>query len=800
MISLSVLSLPSLLLAQATGTARPHPERTITAARVNPGSPKIDGVLDDEVWQHAPVSGGFTQVEPIEGAAPTESTTVQVVYDDEAIYVGITLYDHEPDKITARLARRDQWAEADLVNVYFDPYLDHQTGYLFAINAAGSLQDSYLYNDTWRDGTWDGVWEARATIHERGWSAEYKIPYHILRFSPKDDYVWGFQVTRYMSRKQEWTQWVLKRRSDNGWVSRFGHLEGIRGIKPPTSLEVLPYTVARSTFRPAPKSVTDPKGREFFSNLGGDLRYGITSNVSLNATFNPDFGQVDADPAVLNLSVFETFFEERRPFFVEGGQTFRTPFQLFYSRRIGRRPGYLSTPSGSSTIERPDNTTILSAAKITGKTAHKTTFGMLDAITSSEDATILQNGVRQTARIEPLTNYWVGRVQQDILSGNSTVGLLMTAVNRKDAASAYTGGVDWNLKWHNNTYAASGQIAGSQVGHLTYQRGYASQARFSKQGGWLLGEVYFDALSPGFNANDLGFIRRVNRMNTSAWLGMQKTRPWGPFLRNQFNVNKWDSWNYARVHLQDELNFNTWHQLKSFWWMGGGLTRRFESLDDLDTRGGPPIVNPAGVSFFAEIESNYSKPISGWIFTNLSSDAGGSRYRSIGPGLTIRPSARIELRIRPNYSWNFDNAQWVTNVQSGGQTHYVYGELNSKVLDFTTRADVLFTRDISLQLYLQPFVAVGDYKNFKELARPSSYEFTPYSGLDFNPDFNSRSLRSNLVFRWEYRPGSTLFLVWSQSRSAFSNDPTFRFQNLGRSFKDDGPNVFMLKVNYFLNN
>jgi hypothetical protein len=797
---LMVLAVPALLFGQRAFQTK-HPMKEVTAQRVTGVPPKIDGLLDDEVWTYAGVTSDFQQLQPIENGAPTESTVVYMAYDDEAFYVGVMLFDKDPDKIVARLARRDRGSETDRINIYFDPYLDHQTGYQFTITAGGSLTDALLYNDTRTDDTWDAIWDARSSRHDRGWSAEFKIPLRILRFNDSaEEQTWGFQLTRYISRKQEWDQWVLQRRDNSGWVSRFGHINGIKGIRSRTPVEMLPYSVGRTTFEP--KSPTNADGREFFSNAGADLRYGVTSNTTLHATFNPDFGQVDADPAVLNLSVFETFFQERRPFFVEGQQVFRTPIQLFYTRRIGRRPGYFFLPAGAQELDRPDFTTILAAAKFTGKTQKKTSFGLVNAVTTSEESRMMLNGTSSDFRVEPFTNFLVGRLQQDFRQGNSQIGFIGTAVNRKGGHDAYTGGIDWNHKMYNNLYRISGQVAGTRTGRTARQQGYGLNLQIAKDDGWLRGNMSLDALSPGFNANDLGFTRRSNNILTSYGLDVIRVRPTGPFLQNNFWLYGSQNWNYDRLHLQNEIEFGMFHQFKNFWGLNPGVTYHFETLDDLDTRGGPPIVKPAGWDYYVWIGSDISKPVSGGVFTSWGSNEGGSTNRYIGPSLTLRPSARIELRLNPGYSWNHNDAQYVTQRSSGGQTEYVYGELDSKVLDLTTRADILFNRDISLQFYIQPFVAVGDYAagRFKALAAPSSYTFTPVSDPTPSRDFNSRSLRSNLVFRWEYRPGSTLFFVWSQSRSAFSNDPAFRpFRSIGNTFSDDGPNIFMVKFNYFFN-
>lgn len=777
-----------------------HPMKSMAAVRLAGEAPRIDGLLDDEAWTYAYRTDDFQQILPRENTAVTESTIVYIAYDNEAFYVGVMLYDSEPDKIRARLARRDQGSETDRINIYFDPYLDHQTGYQFTITAGGSLTDALLFNDTRTDNTWDAIWDGRAKVHERGWSAEFKIPLRILRFNDTlDEQTWGFQLTRYISRKQEWDQWVLQRRDESGWVSRFGHITNIKGIKSRTPVELLPYSVGRTTLEP--KSASNTDGRDFFSNAGMDLRYGITSNMTLQATVNPDFGQVDADPAVLNLSVFENFFQERRPFFVEGQQIYTTPIQLFYSRRIGRRPGYFSLPSGADDLDRPQFTTILAASKLTGKTQKKTTFGLVNAVTSSEHTRIGVNGNISDYKVEPLTNHLVGRLQQDLREGNTQIGVIGTALNRQNGHDAYSGGIDWIHKIYDNLYRFAGQVAATRTGRTTRQQGYGLNLAMEKQDGWLRGGVVLDALSPGFNANDLGFTRRSNRINPKFNLSLISIKPRGPFLQNNFWVNINETWNYDGLHVQNDIDVGMWHQLKNFWGINPGITRHQQTLDDLDTRGGPPIVNPAGWDYYFWIGSDFSKPINGSLFTRWSTNDAGSYSRTINPQLTVRPSQRIELRFSPRISWSYNDAQYVTQDNSGSTTKYVYGELDTRVLDLTTRADVLFTRDISLQLYIQPFVAVGDYDEsaYKSLAAPSTYTFTPFTGT-LNRDFNSRSLRSNIVFRWEYRPGSTFFFVWSQSRSAFSNDPTFRpFRNVGNTFSDDGPNIFLVKFNYFFN-
>ncbi len=790
---------------------RIHPQRTITAVRINPEIPKIDGILDDEVWQHAPVSSDFLQKDPDEGEPATEKTTVQIVYDDEALYVGVLCYDSEPDKVVAQLTRRDGWVESDLVSIDIDAHHDHQTANWFMVNAAGVKGDGQIYNDTYKDGSWNGVWEAKAAINDQGWSAEYRIPYHTLRFSPKEEYVWGMHVGRYISRKNESDQWCLIRKGVNGWVSQLGHIEGIRGIHPPKHLEVMPFALGRSTF--LPEGSANPDGRDLFSSVGLDMRYGVSSNISLNATVNPDFGQVEADPASLNLTAFETFYPERRPFFLEGNATFNTPgSRLFYSRRIGRQPGRFSIPEDSELIDKPDSTTILSAAKLTGKTASKTSFGIMEAVTTSEYATIErtytdpETGLEQTRReehlIEPLTNYFVGRVQQDVMK-NSNVGAMLTAVNRESDVPAYAAEMDGNLKWRDGKYSLSTRLAGSHTGPADDRKsGYEAVANFHRSAGWIGGGLNLNVRSPGFDVNDLGFVGRSNKIESFGFIHADIDKSWLFVRKMGFWTCNWTNWNYDGVDLGKGLNFYNWVETKNRWFFEWCIGKNFQALNDTETRGGPLMLQLSSIGYFATVGTDGSKPISVELHTSGGQSGGGlnSNY-FLHVGLGIRPASYIQLNIGTSYGTAHNYAQWVRNIEDAEGKHYVFGKLDSQTLDLSTRLNVSFTPDLSFQLYVQPFLAVGNYSGFKELARPKSYEFIPYHRLDFNPDFSSRSLRGNAVLRWEYMPGSVLFLVWSQSRSAFleTDGPSLRpYEDLENTFTDEGQNVFLIKLSYWL--
>ncbi|MCC7264685.1 MAG: carbohydrate binding family 9 domain-containing protein [Candidatus Latescibacteria bacterium] len=812
----AALTLTLMLLAgashllQAQEPQSAPPVRTMQAVRVNPAPPRIDGVLDDPIWQTAPIATDFVQKDPDEGKPATERTAVQIAYDEEALYIGARCYDREPDKITAPLVRRDQYFETDRVSVNLDPHHDHQTGYFFSISPSGCLIDGILYNDTSEDITWDGVWEGKASRDGQGWSAEYRIPYHVLRFSYQDRYTWGVNVLRIINRKEERDDWVMTPQGVSGWVSRFGHLEGISGIRPPTHLEVLPFVLGRSSWASG--------HQDWLSSAGLDLRYGLASNLSLNATVNPDFGQVEADPAVLNLSVFETFYEERRPFFVESNALFsspqpdiagiNSPAQLFYSRRIGRQPGRFAPPGDSQVLHQPEATTILGAGKFSGKTASRTSFGILDAVTASEYALVEdpQTGGRHRHRLEPLTNTLVGRVQQD-LGTNSSVGATLTAVNGEGFRPVYVGGVDSHLKWRQNAYGLYTRLAGSRAGTgLNPSKGYEGTAYFYKFSGHFGGQAYFDARSPGFEVNDLGYMDRADWIQTGGHVYAQIQHPWALARKSGFNLNAWTHWNYDQAKLRQGVNFNTWHDLKNYWYVQVGLSREFEAQDDLATRGGPLMDTPARFWYWANLDTDRRKKLSLGFYPSgevVDGDRGGNW--KIKFSLNARPRPNVQLELSPSYQSQSSFAQWITNVddnRDGRSDHFVFGQLESRTFDLTTRLNVAFSPTLTLQTYVQSFVATGDYRDLKELARPESYDFTPYAGLSDNPDFSQRSLRGNMVLRWEYRPGSALFLVWSQSRRADLDeavDPELRpLSGVQDSFTDEGNNLFLVRLNYWL--
>ncbi len=806
-----VFCVVQLSIAMKAETQEESDHRVATAVRIKGTPPRLDGFLDDDIWKTAPLHEDFRQRDPDEGKPATERTTFQVAYDDEALYFGIMCYDSEPDKIVAQLVRRDNvFVDSDKININLDPHYNRQSAYWFTVHPSGSVTDGIISDNKQPDRTWDGVWDAKTQIHSDGWSVEYKIPFHILRFSPKDEYIWGLQVNRTISRKKEETHWRLIKKDEPGWVARLGDLAGIKDIRPSRHLEFMPYAMGRTTLN---------SGTDLWGNVGTDIQYGITTGTTLNATINPDFGQVEADPATLNLSAYEEFFEERRPFFVRGASIFQTDdYRFFYSRRIGRLPGHFDIPDGVKELSRPESTTILGAAKIVGRTQGGTSFGIMEAVTAPEYAQIEETGLparieetgdRREYLIESLTNYFVGRINQDVLKGNSRVGVITTAVNRQSSSAAYVGGLDWDLKFAKERYQIGGTLAGSQAGKLEAQKsGYLTHLEFRKRGGWLRFDTNFRALSPNFEINDLGYRRRSDIVEWNYDLTIRKEQPFSIFRYMRFGLYGWRTWNYDGVNINSYSEIWTIGRLKNYWnydlWVG----RNLESFSDEDTRrGGTLIKNPPGWWVYTRLATDSRKmvhlelnPIFSW------DDDKRSYAYDVRLRVRIRLASNIEVTLGPRYNYQIRDAQWVKQIEQNQngemKKHYIYGELKSRTLDFTTRADVSFTPTLSLQFYVQPFITIGDYTNFKALIEPKSYQFKPYP-LKENRDFHRRSLRGNTVLRWEFRPGSTLFLVWSQSREAALEsvqkvDLDFRpLHRLGSSFTDEGTNIFLIKCRYW---
>ncbi len=772
--------------------------KRITAMRTD-NHPRIDGSLGDACWARAPRAEGFIQHEPDDGEPATETTRVQVAYDAEAVYVAMEMLDSEPDKIVDRLTRRDRDQDADCAYVAIDSYHDHQTAYMFLVYASGTQQDIYYYNDGWSDAGWDAVWESATEKTANGWIAEFKIPFDCLRFSSCEAPVWGILFGRGITRNQEHDRWPHIPQSASGFVSNFGHLEGLGDLHPPRRLEVLPYAVSYEETEA--EHPGNPDGRGLHGSAGMDLGYGITPNITLNATANPDFGQVEADQTVLNLTTFETLYPEKRPFFLEGMNIFETWFDLFYSRRIGKAPS--GWPSDAAHyVDRPGATTILGAAKVTGKTGGGTTIGIVEAATQRETARyIAYDGSGKEAVIEPQANYFVARVKQDVLM-NSTVGIMATAGNQKTMDPAYTGGIDWILRFGNGDYASHGQVVGSVTGPDT--KGWGGFTRIAKEGGeHLRANIDIEYKDSKLDLNRVGYLRRNGTKEMSGWVQYRTNKKW-------WIVNR--TWNaiYAdRLENLDGLkqnygfDFDSDIEISNFWTVSGGGWIDFgRTYFDWETRGGPPVPIPLGQSWNLSFNTDPRK----WWEVNPYAGGGDTwdgRFNTYRLWVNLRPLSNVELSLGPGYREERRVSRYLKQVDDEhGDRQYIFGEQHLRQADMTLRGTFTFTRDLTLQLYAEPFMAAVDYSNFKKLVPPHSYEPVDESVYDEaveQPDFDWNSFNSNVILRWEYRPGSTLYVVWTQARGVVSDTADLNLRRDVDALFDTVPgNTFLVKVNYRL--
>jgi hypothetical protein len=792
------------------------------------------------------------------------------------------MLDSDPNGVRAQLARRDADTEADQFRVAFDSYHDHVTAFVFGVNPSGVKTDQLIGQDgySWDDG-WDPVWAAATRQDSLGWTAELRIPFSQLRFSGAGRQTWGVNLFRRIQRKAEEVRFAWSPPSDRGYASFFAHLHGLESLPQPRRLELLPYATAREE-RIHPGTGPDPfnDGSRELGTAGVDLKYGVTSSLTLDATFNPDFGQVEADPAFVNLSAFEQFFQERRPFFIEGADIFRFGGpQFFYSRRIGRAPQGSADPRDGF-VHQPENATILGAAKLSGRAPGGWSVGLLEAATAAEYAAVDSAGVRFRDPVEPFTNYLVARGKRDFRGGSDQVGFMATAVNRRLAdarllflrRAAYAGGLDFGHRFGGNAYNLSGSLAFSMIQGDTlaiqraqrssaryYQRpdadhvgydpartalsGWSASLNFGKEAGAYQFGVFGTARSPGFEVNDAGFQTSADEVELYAFVNRRWTRP-GKVFRNAFlGNNAGITRNFGGIRTGGWYNFNAYGQFLNYWAADVHFSVNFRSESDGLTRGGPLAQSPRSSSVSGGMSSDSRRPVALWLSSHYSwNELGGWGY-GLFSGLTLRPASSVSMSVGPEFYSSRSMLQYVQTEDDSTATatfgrQYIFAEVLQKTLDLTTRFNVTFTPALTLQLYAQPFVATGDYDGFKELARPRSldhvvYGETPGSSLQCfeesgaevpcgarapayylgdpdgggprasvriaNPDFGSRSLRGNAVLRWEYRPGSTLFLVWTRSCAASSAVPEFRGLNdLGRLCQGPSDNVLAAKLNYWL--
>ncbi len=753
---------------------------------------KVDGILDESIWENNFSIDNFTQRDPNENTKPSERTEVRIVYDNDAIYIGARMYDSFPDSIVANLARRDVDINSDMFEVFLDPYFDHQTGYYFGINAAGTLYDGTLYNDSWNDNSWDGVWEGKAHIDDKGWTAEIRIPYSQLRFKLKQDgNIWGIDFERIIARKHEQDYLVYIPKNSNGFVSRFAELVGIKNINPPSDFEVLPYITTKAEYSDGGNGNPFNNGSMYTPSFGADIKMGLGTNLTLNASINPDFGQVEIDPAVINLSDVETYFNEKRPFFVEGSNIFEfgrggvTNYwnfnwwnpSFFYSRRIGRAPQG-SIPSADF-INEPTGTHILGAAKITGKFDDDWNVGLIQAVTSRENTDYQIAGQKYSTEVEPLTYYGILRLQKEINKGHQGIGIISTFTNRffkdpvlKDQlnSNAFVAGLDgWTFLDSSGTWVMNGWFGSSFVnGNKTdltmlqtssrhyFQRpdskllkvdssatnlnGFAGRVVLSKQkGNWGVNSA-IGLVSPGFEINDLGFLPMsdVINMHFASWY--QWTNPTSFYRNLMLGGAIFRNYDFESEITWEGIFHNGNIQFLNYYGVNWDLAYNPQTLNIRATRGGPAMINPEGY----QADINFSSDSR----NNLVISIGGGNYLThyssqwyINSEIDLTPSPNISFSIIPELDRNDDNAQWVNSYSDPLASatfgkRYVFAAFHQTTLSAGIRLNWTFTPKLSLQLYAQPLISSGDYSSFKELAKPGTYSFNVYGqgNSTFNPN------------------------------------------------------------------
>ena len=832
----------------AAGRTRDRATLAIDAQAVPAGSIiVVDGRFDEPVWKTAPVIGEFVQREPAEGSEPSERTEARLAFDDSNLYVAIQAFDRQPGGIVGRLTRRDEKSPSDWVRVVIDSFHDRRTAYEFSVNPVGVKADRYYFsdNDEQADDGWDAIWDVQVAKDAEGWRAEFRIPFSQLRFSAAGGPI-GLAFVRELNRTRETVTWPLLARSVNGDVSQFGDVTGLRFGKAPKRLELVPYSLGQFVTSPDEDGNPLINTRDPGASVGVDLKYAVTPALTLTATLNPDFGQVEADPAALNLDAFELFFAERRPFFVEGSGVFRFNMDcndgectgLLYSRRIGRAPQGELEPADDEFSTAPTNVTILGAAKLTGR-AGPFSVGALSALTQEERGVIASGLNRRRQVVEPMAVFNVLRARREF-ANNSNLGMMFTQTSRRLtpdtrflAGQATTGGVDYDWRFWRR-YSVQGFWAGSRISGdaeaitrlqenavhyfqrpdadyvdddtaATLLKGHAANVSVQKISGERLRfAANYGYKSPGFESNDLGFQRRADEKTINHWVQWRFNTP-GRFKRSyMINFNEWAGWNFGGDRLFSGGNVNMHWRWQNNWANGFGINVNAGGLRDRATRGGPGVKGNSNLGFWHYVDFDDRKPVflgyNGFLFT----DHKGSTQIEANPKVTWRPRNALRFETGIRFRRNNDDAQWVDNVDDvEGRTHYVFGRLHQRTLGMTFRANYTMTANLSFQSYAEPYVSAGRYENYKELASPRAVAYAdryrPFAYQD-DADFNYRSFRTTNVLRWEFKPGSTLFAVWQQNREEELDYGSFRFgRDFGGTFGAPAKNVFLVKFAYWFN-
>jgi hypothetical protein len=835
--------------------------RSYTTQRLSTIKPVIDGKLDDACWETGEWTGDYIQWVPKEGAAPSYPTVLKILYDDKNIYVAIRAFDKEPDKISRKAARRDELI-GDVVGICFDSYHDHRTGFEFDLSAAGQKTDMVITNPASGDNNWNAVWTGKTGLEDSAWVAEYEIPLSQLRYSSEEVQSWGIHSWRWIDRIQEESDWEPQTSTGPGMLYLFGHLNGINNLPKSRRIEIMPYVLGKvNTFEKQAGNPFASDGNKWSGAVGFDAKVGLSSNFTANMAVNPDFGQVESDPSVMNLTAYETFYEEKRSFFLEGSNIFKYEFDdvnLFYSRRIGHTPTYYPSLGTGEYIDYPQNTSILSAIKISGKTPKGLSVGILQSITNKENAKMYSGGETRKVAVEPLTNYTVARVQQDFNEGTTVLGGILTSTNRflnEDKFNflnhnALTGGLDLLHQWHDKEFYLDARLMGSFIDgdkqaiallqqssahyfqrpganyltndtSLTSLAGQGGSFRIGKgsKGLWRY-STGMNWRSPGLDLNDIGYMQFADVINIESELSYFVNKPVSIFRTYKISIDQKSNWDFGGNYLSTYMKFNTYFEFLNKCAISANLGHTGVSLDNRILRGGNAMKVPASTDFSASFHTDYSRNLEVELnYTWLKATNNSGRINTFSPKINFRPINTLKFSFGVEYSANEDNLQYVETIAVDGHNRYLLGRIDQKTLSATFRIDYNITPELSIQYYGSPFASVGHYSAFKSVTNPKANEYfsrfetlvsepngdsfllKENSGKSYsisNPDFSFSQFRSNMVFRWEYRPGSQLFFVWSNERTRDENVSVAKLHNAFSGLGDVFPNnLFLIKLSYW---
>ncbi len=816
--------------------------------------PKIDGNLEDECWQNVGTwAGSFIQQQPNQAQPPSQETEIKILYDDTYLYIAMKCYDDEPEKMRPVLGRRDV-NTGDMAGIAIDSYYDKQTAFEFNLTAAGQKVDLMHLGEYGWDFNWDAVWDGKTHVGDSAWYAEMRVPFSQLRYADKKEHVWGMHIWRWIDRLKEEDQWKLIPIDAPAMVYIFGELRGIKDIPYKRNFEVMPYAKG--------KYVSDARNN-FKSGFGVDGKIGVTSDFTLDYTINPDFGQVEADPSVLNLTSYEVFYDEKRPFFLEGNSILDYGAEgdlLFYSRRIGSSPGFTPSTSDGESLSMPDQTSIINAMKMTGKNRSGLSMGIINSMTARENATIYSNGSERQTTVEPFTNYFIGRLKQDFNEGSTVLGGIMTSTirNIKDEHlefmpdNSVTGGIDFQHNWLNRKYYIDFKGFFSRVngtpeaisalqlnsrhlfqrpdaGHLNFDSdktsldGWGGKVSGGKRSGKfrLIGTL--DWRSPGVELNDLGYLRQADYIAEEVSMIYRVNKPNNILMNYHIDLSQEYLWSYGGEKLNSEMQVHGRVQLKNMWRIDLVGRRNFFEIDTRQLRGGPSLRIDGSTAGQLFVQTNTSKDLflGGGIFYSVNDDniTHKNNYRF---HIEYLIGNRFSLSSGTVYDLATDNNQYVMQKVLGNEKEYIVGKIDRKILSTTIRAELFVTPELSFQYYGNPYATVGKYADFRKVADSKSTDIdnrfadlqviTDNDGENLlmdgsnlvrnlttnSPDFNFQEFRSNFVARWEYKTGSTIFFVWTNTRSRYERkyEPSV-FDSFKGISNVAAQNAFMLKVSFW---